>query len=95
MADNVSRRKSLGILIPVAFIAVLVLSFGIINPRFLSIANVYNLIRQTSVLMFVAIGATFVILMGSIDLSVGAIITISGIVLFIDLIPGKVAVPIK
>jgi ribose/xylose/arabinose/galactoside ABC-type transport system permease subunit len=80
MVDNVSRRKSLGILIPVAFIAVLVLSFGIINPRFLSIANVYNLIRQTSVLMIVAIGATFVILMGSIDLSVGAIITISGIV---------------
>jgi len=80
MLEHLSKRKTLGVVIPLVFIFILVLLFGSINPRFLSIANLYNLIRQTSVLMIVAIGATFVILMGSIDLSVGAIVTISGIV---------------
>lgn len=80
MPDKLVRRKSLGTILPLGFIFVLVLFFGSINPRFLSIANLYNLIRQTSVLMIVAIGATFVILMGSIDLSVGSIVTLSGIV---------------
>jgi ribose/xylose/arabinose/galactoside ABC-type transport system permease subunit len=80
MAAGLSRRKTLGVIIPIIFIFVLVVLFGLLNPRFLSIANFYNLIRQSSVLMIIAIGATFVILMGSIDLSVGAIVTISGIV---------------
>jgi len=80
MAIDISRRKTLGVIVPIIFIFVLALLFGLLNPRFLSIANFYNLIRQTSVLMIIAIGATFVILMGSIDLSVGAIVTISGIV---------------
>jgi len=73
-------RKTMGAIIPVFFIFILVALFGSINPRFLSMVNLYNLIRQSSVLMIISIGATFVILMGSIDLSVGSIVTISGIV---------------
>lgn len=80
MASRFLNRETMGTVVPVVFIFVLVFLFGSINPRFLSIANMYNLIRQSSVLMIIAVGATFVILMGSIDLSVGAIVTISGIV---------------
>lgn len=80
MASRFLNRKTMGTVVPVVFIFILVLLFGSINSRFLSIANMYNLIRQSSVLMIIAVGATFVILMGSIDLSVGAIVTISGIV---------------
>jgi len=53
----------------------MVVVFTAINPRFLSWINVFNLMRQSSILLIVATGITFVILMGAIDLSVGAIVT--------------------
>ena len=46
---------------------------SIINPRFLSIFNLLNVLRQTSINAIVAAGMTFVILTGGIDLSVGAV----------------------
>ena len=39
---------------------------------FLTIENLSNVLRQNSMLGFVALGMTFVILSGGIDLSVGA-----------------------
>lgn len=51
---------------------------SIINPRFLSISNLLNVFRQTSINSIIAAGMTFVILTGGIDLSVGSILAISG-----------------
>jgi ribose/xylose/arabinose/galactoside ABC-type transport system permease subunit len=53
---------------------------GILYPNFFSIKNLLNLLRQMSFLMIVSMGMTFVILMGSIDASVGAAATLSGVV---------------
>ncbi len=51
---------------------------SIINPRFLTISNLLNVFRQTSINSIIAAGMTFVILTGGIDLSVGSTLAISG-----------------
>jgi ribose transport system permease protein len=48
------------------------------NPRFLSLSNLLNVLRQTSINSIIAAGMTFVILTGGIDLSVGSILAIAG-----------------
>src|SRR5512141_644403 len=44
----------------------------ILSPRFLSTQNMLNVVRQISIFGVLAIGQTFVILTGGIDLSVGS-----------------------
>ncbi|MGL5051868.1 MAG: ABC transporter permease subunit, partial [Fusobacteriaceae bacterium] len=51
---------------------------SIFNPRFLSINNLLNVLRQTSINSVIAIGMTLVILTGGIDLSVGSVLAITG-----------------
>jgi ribose/xylose/arabinose/galactoside ABC-type transport system permease subunit len=57
-------------------ILALVIATSIIEPRFLSGMNFENVIRQFGVLIFVALGMTFVIMGGFIDLSVSGIISL-------------------
>ena len=58
-------------------VAVLLLGV-LINPLFKTPENLSNLLRTTSITGFVAIGMTFVILCGSIDLSVSSVFSLSG-----------------
>ena len=67
------------IILPMVAIVVLIAYFSIVNPLFLSSANALNIGRQSAVLLTVALAETMVILIGSIDLSIGAIVTLSGI----------------
>lgn len=63
-------------------IGILVLLFivlSIASKRFLTFSNMSNLVRQTSIIGIVAIGITFVIIAGGIDLSVGSVVGFSGI----------------
>lgn len=53
---------------------------AVINPRFLTVSNLLNILRQTSVNAIIAAGMTFVILTGGIDLSVGSILAFVGAV---------------
>ncbi len=52
-----------------------------LTPHFLTVSNLLNIAQQTSINAIVAAGMTFVILSGGIDLSVGSIVAISGVVL--------------
>lgn len=54
------------------------LLFSAVAPSFLSADNVRAIVLSSSALLIVSVGATFVILMGSIDFSVGAIATFCG-----------------
>ena len=58
---------------PAIILLVVVIIFSIFSKNFFSLSNGYNIIRQASVLALIAFGQTFVILVGGIDLSVGAI----------------------
>ncbi|HUX39929.1 MAG TPA: ABC transporter permease [Rectinemataceae bacterium] len=64
----------------VLLIAALVTLTAIIEPRFLSAQNLINLMRQFGPLIMVALGMTFVIMGGFIDLSVAGIINLVAVV---------------
>ena len=55
--------------------------FSLTQPDFLSQANIENLLTSSSILFVVSIGMTFVVLTGGIDLSVGSLLALSGIIL--------------
>jgi ribose/xylose/arabinose/galactoside ABC-type transport system permease subunit len=57
----------------------LIVFFAINNPRFIGPINITNVLKQLSPMLLASIGTTFIILMGSIDLSIDGIITLSGI----------------
>jgi len=59
---------------------ILCIVISLITPRFLSFGNVKNVLTQVSVNAVIAIGMSFVILTGGIDLSVGSILAVSGAV---------------
>ncbi|THB73070.1 MAG: ABC transporter permease [Desulfobulbaceae bacterium] len=54
--------------------------FSIMAPNFLSMANMVILVKHVSIYAFLAIGMTFVIITGGIDLSVGSIVGLAGMV---------------
>ena len=69
----------------------------ILTPHFLTVSNLLNVAEQTSINAVVAVGMTFVILSGGIDLSVGSIVALAGVVLGTALQGGQplyVAVPL-
>ena len=67
--------KNYGILF--AFILVCAI-LAWLSPVFLRWNNVLNVIRQSSIYGIMAVGMTFVILTGGIDLSVGSILAVAG-----------------
>jgi inositol transport system permease protein len=71
--------KFLGQFAPLVFLFVLIVFFAIATEgRFLNPLNIFNVLRQVSVTGMIAIGMTFVILTGGIDLSVGSILALAG-----------------
>src|SRR5207247_8817524 len=59
---------------------VLVTALRILQPRALGMANVLNLERQISITALVSAGQTLVILAAQIDLSVGSVLGLAGVV---------------
>jgi ribose transport system permease protein len=64
--------------LPLVVIAALVIFFSFASGTFATIRNFTIISAQASTLLIVCVGATFVVLMGSIDLSVGAIVLLVG-----------------
>jgi erythritol transport system permease protein len=64
------------------FIALIlvVVYFAIMAPNFLSMANLVIMVKHVAIYAFLAIGMTFVIVTGGIDLSVGSIVGLAGMV---------------
>lgn len=74
---KLSSNKEVGILIPLIVIIVVT---SVINPVFLDADNLINLLRSISITLIGAIGMTFVLISGGLDLSVGSILALSGMV---------------
>ena len=66
------------------FTGILVL-FAILSPHFLSMTNLTNMVLQGSVLLIVSLGMTLVMLSNGIDLSVGALMSLTGMIAGIPL----------
>ncbi len=75
-----AKPRRLGIgqkLGPLAGLFAIVLVVSIMEPDFLTLNNLFNILRQVSINALIAFGMTFVILTGGIDLSVGSILALS------------------
>jgi ribose transport system permease protein len=65
---------------PVIFLVLLIIVFTIMSPRFLSLDNLSSVMDEGTVLLVTALGMTFIIMAGSIDISVGSIVAVSALV---------------
>ena len=65
---------------PLLFLIALMVLFALVQPRFLSEINLFNVMRQVSITGLLAVGMTFVILTAGIDLSVGSLLAFAGLV---------------
>lgn len=59
----------------------LVLYLGLTQPGFATAGNLVNILETNATLLVVAVGLTFVLLVGGFDLSVGGMLALSGVVL--------------
>ena len=72
-------RFTLRTYFPIILFVALCAIFGILSPRFLTFGNLAIVLQQAVVLLVVALGMTFVIIAGSIDLSVGSIVALAAL----------------
>jgi len=75
--SGVDFIKKYGIMLVLIAMWVIML---IVSPTFRTTENAVNILRQVAVNGIIAIGMTFVIMTGGIDLSVGSLIAVSGVV---------------
>ncbi|MET0257638.1 MAG: ABC transporter permease [Methylobacterium sp.] len=73
------RLAILGKLTPFLAAILLFVLFSVLHDAFLTLPNLWNIVRQSSVLLVASMGVTFIILIGAIDLSVGAVMTLAAI----------------
>lgn len=66
-------------LFPLLVLAALCVVFASLSPRFLTVGNGLIVLQQGTVLMVAALGMTFIIMAGSIDLSVGSIVAMAAL----------------
>jgi ribose transport system permease protein len=71
---RMGKIQSLGSLLGLVLIVVIL---SVVNGDFLTVGNIFNVLRQISINALIAFGMTFVILTGGIDLSVGSILALS------------------
>lgn len=70
-------RQNLAVLVTLLVICVVT---AILNPVFINPSNLINVVRQISILGIVASGMTMLMISGGIDLSVGAALSLAGVV---------------
>src|SRR3990170_2459823 len=69
--------RKYGVLIALVIICIVL---TILSPNFLTVQNILIVLRQISINGILAIGVTFVILAGGIDLSLGSVVALTGVV---------------
>lgn len=82
-ADSWLRRTGRKPEVGVALvILVLAICIAIGNPNFATSANLFNLLRSIAITGIVAVGMTFVLISGELDLSVGSVVALAGVTAF-------------
>lgn len=66
-------------LLPALSLIILFIALAIASPHFLTQTNLSSVVRQTAVINIMALGMTLIIVAGGIDLSVGAILAMGGL----------------
>src|SRR3954470_8534800 len=90
--DNV-RGGELGSLPIIVGLLIIAIVFQFQNDRFLTAGNFVNLMVQGAAFALVAMGIVFVLLLGEIDLSVGYVSGVAGVLTALLLLPDGSTVP--
>ena len=77
MTTSLGRRQ-LGTAVGLVVLGALLTA---LTPHFLTVSNLLNVVEQTAINAIIAAGMTYVILSAGIDLSVGSVLALSGVVL--------------
>ncbi len=80
MSSRIKNTKWVQTYMLIFIVVGLGLALSLISPNFLTTTNLLNVLRQISINGILAIGMTIVCLTGGIDLSVGSIVALSGII---------------
>ena len=72
-----SSIKSWGLAVALVAISV---ALSLAKPNFLTVPNLINVMRQISINGILAVGVTYVLLTGGVDLSLGSLVALSGVV---------------
>ncbi|WP_367357600.1 ABC transporter permease [Mesotoga sp.] len=88
--ENVGRRFEYEKFGPLIALAILFVISAFASPYFLQTQNLLNILRQVSYTGIIALGMTFVIISGGIDLSVGSMVALVGgvVILALNLLVG-------
>jgi ribose/xylose/arabinose/galactoside ABC-type transport system permease subunit len=73
-----SKGRQVGTLAGLLLLCLLLTS---LSPYFLTVSNLLNVLEQTAINAVIAVGMTFVIVSGGIDLSVGSMVAFAGVLL--------------
>lgn len=73
-------KDNIGIIIALVAMFIFLTVFPTTRSTFLTPKNMFNILRQNASNLFLATGMTMVIILGGIDLSVGSVIALSGVV---------------
>lgn len=83
---NKSRLKSIftnQLFFLIAIMIIISIIVTIVNPNFLSVQNLFNIILQVSVTGIICVGLAMILITGEFDLSIGPVISILGLVMAI------------
>ena len=87
--SRVAQKRAVLARLQTLFVLVgLVALFGVASPHFFSTDNLLNVMQQSAINAILGIGLTFVIISGGIDLSVGSILALCGLVVADLLVAG-------
>lgn len=87
MTRTFNARRSFGTFLGeyglVAMLVILMGIFTLLNPTFLTFANLRTVLEQNATLAIVAVGMTFAIISRNIDLAPGSVIALTGVIIAI------------
>jgi ribose transport system permease protein len=97
-AGNLKARRSLKdvdlrAVAPFVALALLLVLGAFANPSFISVGNLLNVITRSAFIATIAIGATFVIASGGLDLSVGSMVAFVASLMILFMNSGAIADP--
>jgi ribose transport system permease protein len=90
VASGAARRRRQRVVAwaPVMVLALLCLIISIINHNFFTFGNLVRMSQDAAIPLVLGIGETFIVLMGSIDLSVEGILTLAAVILSMTVLNG-------
>ncbi len=85
-ASNLRKNRMTGLIV---LMVLLILILSLLRPdTFFSSTNLFNILKQASIVSIIAFGQTFIMVSGGIDLSVGYSLGLSGVIMAVMITSG-------